>query len=359
MKGWRRIVRHLMQSGLALAGLAAGLSATGFPRPAHTVEILHNYVRGLSPDRWVNGYLPMFESTRTPGTPAEVWMYDRQGREVIRKTRILPEDAYRIVPWDVAALPDGRLLLSADLWSSAAEAASVLCFVKPPGVLEKIVRTEIAADSLGVAPNGEIWGFGAPAALRWDREARYETLRKWSPEGRQLFASLPRGSFATQFPPALYSSTGGPSRVLVGENRLGLYSSQTGEWLELAPATGEVLARFRLEQPRQEGNHRPAPLLNAVMTASGRVYARFATGRFAKQIFFQLDGEARQWKPLPPDRFPPDFRGLSGADGEQLILRSGPGLYGWFPAPDVVGGQAATGIVEWDAQEQRFTAQAR
>jgi len=346
-------MRRLMYSGLAFAGLASGLLAAGFSEPTHTVDIPHNYVRGLSPDRWVNGRLPMFESTRTPGTPVTVWMYDRNGRLVIRRTDILPTDAYQIVPWDVAALPDGRLVLSADLWPSAAEAASVLCFVKPPGVLEKIVRTEIAADSLGVSPSGEIWGFGAPAAARWEREARYDTLRKWSPEGRRLLASLPRESFATPFPPALYSSTGGPSRVLVGENRLAIYSSQTGEWLELAPETGEVLARFRLDPPRQEGNNRPATLLNVVMTASGRVYARFATGRFAKQIYFQLDGEARRWKPLPLEQFPPGFRGLQGAEGEQLILRSGPGLYGWFAAPDVVGGPAATGIVERTVSQRR------
>ncbi len=345
-------MKRVTTPALLWASLAFRLFAGGYSEPAHTVDIQHNYVRGLSPDRWMHGYLPMFESIRTPGTAVKVWMYDRNGRLVIRRTDILPADAYQMVPWDAAALPDGRLVLSADLWSSAAEAASVLCFVKPPGVLEKIVRTEIAADSLAVAPNGEIWGFGAPAALRWDREAAYNTLRKWSPEGRRLFVSLPRISFATQFPPALYSSTGGPSRVLAGENRLAVYSSQTGEWLELAPGTGEVVARFRLEPPRQEGTKHPAKLVEAVMTSAGRVYAQFATGRLAKQFLFQLDGEARRWKPLPPDLFPPDFRGLRGAEGDQLILRSGPGLYGWFVAPDVVGSPAATQITEQKVSQQ-------
>ncbi len=344
---------RLKRFALALAGLAPALFAAGALEPAHTVDILHNYVRGLSPDRWMNGYLPMFESMRTPGSPVTVWMYDRDGRLMIRRTDILPADAYQIVPWDIAALPDGRLVLSADLWSSAAEAASVLCFVKPPGVLEKIVRTEIAADSLGVAPNGEIWGFGAPAAQRWDREAAYDTLRKWSPEGRRLIVALPRKSFATQFPPTLYSGGSGPSRVLVGGNRLAVYSSQTGEWLELEPETGRELARFRLEPPRQEATGRPAKLIEAVMTASGRVYAQFATGRLAEQFLFQLDGEARSWKPLAPDQFPPGFRGLRGAEGDQLILRSGAGLYGWFPAPDIVGGEAATGIVARKVSQRR------
>jgi len=338
---------RILKTSLVIAaaiGVAPGLLPGETLTPSRSVEIHHTFRRGLSPDHWMNGFLPMFESIRSPGTPVEVWMYDHNGRLVIRRTRILPEGVYQIVPWDVAARPDGTLVLSADLWSSAAEAAAVLCFVKPPGILEKIVRTEVAPDSLGVAADGKLWGFGAPTVLRWKHGASYNTLVNWNASGLELGSSLQRGNFATHDNPALYGR-GGVNRVLVSKNRFAVYSTRSREWIELAPSSGTVMSRFSLEPPQKEAGDGPAKAIEVVVTESGRVYAHFATGHLAKQIFFQLDGKRRRWIPLPADQFPPDFRGLRGTEGDDLILRSGPGLYGWFPAPDVVGGTAATKIL--------------
>ncbi len=271
-------------------------------------------------------------------------MYDCNGQLVVRNTRILPDDAYQIVPWDVTAQPDGTLVLSAELWSSAAEAAAVLCFVRPPGVLDRIVRAGLAPDSLAVNDAGQIWGFGAPTILRWQRGAAYNTLAFWDPTGRRLGSFLQRTSFATENNPALYSD-GGVNRVLVSRNRLAVDSTTARKWVELEPSSAAVTARFPLEPPPAEDSGGPAKAAEVVMTASGRVYAQFYTGRLSRQVFFQLDGKHRRWVPLPADPFPPDFRGLRGVDGEELILRSGPGLYGWFTAPDIIGGPAATGIL--------------
>jgi hypothetical protein len=324
---------------ILMVGISGVMQTAGFAEmlaPSHTVNISHSPSRGLSPDRWSHGFLPMFHSMRVPGDPVEVWMYGRDGREVIRKTRILPPEVYQIVPFQVAALPDATLVLSAEMWTSAAEVVSVLCFVKPPGVLEKIVRTDsLVADSLAVERTGAIWGFGSPPVARFQRRATYNTLAKWDRDGRQLGTFIPRSVFATDENPAMYGNAG-VSRVLVSPTKLVLYSTEAKEWLELDRASAEIVDRFHLEAPNTGADGGPARAAEIVMTESNRVYAHFSTGSRSENVFFQLDRKQRRWVPLPKDSFPADFRGLMGAEGNSLILRSGPGLYGWFPAPDIV-----------------------
>lgn len=78
---------------------------------------------------------------------------------------------------------------------------------------------------------------------------------------------------------------------------------------------------------------------DVVITSSGRVYANFCGARGAGSSLFQLDRRQRRWIRVPSTLFPPNFAGLYGAEGDELILRAGAGLYGWFRLPDLTGGE--------------------
>ena len=171
--------------------------------------------------------------------------------------------------------------------------------------------------------DGTLWTFG------WQLRAGaagqdYLTLRRFSQDGKQIGAWLPRSSFPKGLDP------GGVSwqviRITVAKDRIGVlaYSGMTGsdqEWLEL-DLKGNLIGRWRLDN----SDHARASL-----TSDGRVYVQKGNGPSVSQ-FYILDRAGSDWKLITPptnDRF-------CGADGDKLVFtawKNGPMKLRWFDQP--------------------------
>lgn len=324
-----------LAAGYVLAALVAFIAAFG-AEVSHRVDIPQEFTPDMSPDVWVNGYLPRFQRP-VAGEPARVWMHDRKGQLVIRKTQIWFPDAYHIHPHAITASADGRsLLVSAEVWSRAGAATGVLCLVVAPGKVDNIIRTDdFLAEEVGLAGDGSIWTFGGPVVERFRRGGDYATVAWYSPAGLLQRALLPRSSFGIDYRPTKRGPEGGAA-VVASRDRVGLYSSAASQWIEY-DSEGNLIRRLQVSPPKAPDGT-PMKLVRLAMTSHGLTYAWFYASASAARYgaLCQLDPTAGTWAAVPEELLPAGFRGLFGSDGDQLILRSGPSLYGWYPPPDML-----------------------
>ncbi|HXN47584.1 MAG TPA: hypothetical protein VN893_13140 [Bryobacteraceae bacterium] len=158
---------------------------------------------------------------------------------------------------------------------------------------------------LAFAPDHSLWTTGSKPELLSDRELpEYEILRHYSQDGRELGRTLPRSSFAEEFPAGSGIS---PAHVIVGLWELRVAGGRVGVilagrnghlWVETDMSGGEA-GRWRME------GHPSA------ITADGTVYAATAKGVLA------LDRASGQWRPTAvhvPDGI------LLGAQGAHLVF---------------------------------------
>lgn len=302
----------------------------------HTVDIPQQFTPDISPDVWVNGCLPRFQRP-VAGQAARVWMHDRSGALVIPPTEISFSDAYYIHPHAITASVDGRTaVVSAEVWSPGGAAAAVLCRVVAPGRVDHVVRTDgFLAEELGLVADGSIWGFGGPVLERFAKGGDYATVTWYSPAGVFRQAFLPRNSFPVAYRPTK-SVPAGRAAVVTSAERIGLFSSVASQWIEY-DTQGNLIRRLRVDPPKAPDNT-PMKLVRLAMTSTNRVYGWFyasvAAARFG--ALCQLDRRNGSWVAVPAELLPAGFTGLFGSDGEQIVLRSGPSLYGWYTPPDVI-----------------------
>jgi hypothetical protein len=315
-------------------GLPAAVAEAG--EVTHRVELPQQFTPDMSPDVWVNGCLPRFERP-VSGRPARVWMHDRFGNLVIAPTEITLPDAHYIHPFAITASPDGRsALLSAEVWGRAGAAKAILCRVVAPGRVDQVVRTgDFLAEEVGLAADGSIWTFGAPLLERFRKGGDYTTAAWYSPSGVFRKAFLPRSTFGTEYRPTK-SVPAGRAAIATSLDRVALFSSVASQWIEY-DTEGNLIARVHVDLPKAS-DQTAMKLIRLVMTSSNRVYGWFyaSVSRSRHGALYQLDRSAGTWIAVPPDLLPLGFTGLFGSDGEQIILRSGPSLYGWYTPPDML-----------------------
>jgi hypothetical protein len=331
-----------MKSQIPVAGyvlvLTLGVPATVAQagEVTHRVEIPQQFTPDMSPDVWVNGCLPRFQRP-VSGQPARVWMHDRYGSLVIAHTEIFFPDAHYIHPYSITASPDGRsAMLSAEVWSRAGAATAILCRVVAPGRVDRVVRTDdFLAEEVGLAADGSIWTFGGPLLERFRKGGDYTTAAWYSPSGVFRKAFLPRNTFGTEYRPTK-SVPAGRAAIVTSLGRVGLFSSIASQWIEY-DTDGNLIARVHVDLPKAP-DQSPMKLIRLVMTSSNRVYGWFYASLAPARhgALYQLDRGTGTWIAVPADLLPLGFTGLFGFDGEQIILRSGPSLYGWYTPPDML-----------------------
>ena len=298
------------------------------------------------PPIWDKGYLVGYSRGYSYGDSPRIWMYDRRGQPLISGVRLSFPETIKVIVHSLAVTGDGKVLISAEAWSSQSQFATVLCEMKPPGVIESVVSNEsFAAESMVVRPDGTVWALGNDPSRIWTAGADYSLLERYDRSGVLIGRHLPRSEFCSNDP--VVASEHGYGSITSSADRVGLYLAGAETWVEF-DASGRLLDQFHLAAPPLLGpNAAPGKSLSAVrpivMTASDRVYGVFTTtggirpDRSTGAGLYQLDRKLQRWVRVPPelDR-DPAFGLVYGADGDEIIARSGCCRYGWFSVPDVV-----------------------
>jgi len=175
--------------------------------------------------------------------------------------------------------------------------------------------------------NHNIWTFGLDSAVEWisHQSGDYLTVRKYSRDGKQLGAWLPRSSFPVGLAPAEQSWQ---SRcITVTADRIGLlaYSGKSGshqEWVEMG-LDGNLIGRWDVDAVGGA---------SVTLTTDDHVYYQQATSTNHVQLY-TLDRTNAQWTPIAS----PMKGQLAGADGTNLVFfpwGQGPLHLYWFQQPN-------------------------
>lgn len=173
-----------------------------------------------------------------------------------------------------------------------------------------------------------LWAFGWEwdADRDWGFPAKdYQTVRKYSMDGKEIGAYLPR----SLFPPGLQPGEEHwqERRITVTSDRVGIEASSGSagnqrEWVELG-LNGDLLGRWKLD---------PSDKFPGVaITSDNQAYVhRFDRDTKSAQVF-RLNGEKSTWEAVSAPNL--DFY---GADGHKLVFAAWDGFtmhLSWYPQP--------------------------
>jgi hypothetical protein len=322
----------------------------------HSVKIPVEFRPALSLDRWDNGYWIQYERSVNPGDHPSIWMYDRDGNPTVAKTDIWFPGSYNVRLLCAAAVGDGSLVASVEAWKSPGEVSTMLVRVKPPGRISDVYLTSrFAPDSIVVRNRSEIWAFGGDP-VHSDAPSNPDTLERFSIDAKLLSKGLPAAMYfsdadrSSVLPSKVQSNGYRPEtwvtyhgQAVVLDDGIGFVSPMAAAWIELG-TDGSFRSRVSLASPFATGNPaqpRPSswftpPVYHArsIASAAGAVFGELyyspahPGGPAPPYGLFRLDREAGRW--VPPAGPPPEgYGGIFGADGADLILRSGCCTYAW------------------------------
>jgi hypothetical protein len=325
--------RRLAEAGICVA-ICQALAAQRLPH--HTLDVQLDFSGREVRTTWVNGYLPRFKAAWEGARPV-AWMLDRNGRTVITETEVWFPEALQAEIKAVTADVAGNLYASVRVFSKEKVGTGAISRLSPTGGPMLVIRTDdFLATNLAVTRSGQIWAFGLPILLQPKRTTteEYMTIERFDSGGRLIARMVPRSSFGPNAIPN-HNLGGGHPRFWGTTTRVGLYTPVTGRWLEFDAETGRILLDMDASPPAGTDGVK-ATLVELAMTDSdNRVYA-FFTYAFPDQAhprgLYELDRASGKWTRIP-DRGPSEeYRGLFGADGDDLIFRAGTKTFGWVPA---------------------------
>jgi hypothetical protein len=172
-----------------------------------------------------------------------------------------------------------------------------------------------------------LWAFGfqLDADRAWGVPAKdYQTVRKYSTDGKQIGAYLPRSLFPPGLQPA--EERWQERRITVTNDRVGVVadSGNVGtqrEWVELG-LNGDLLGRWKLDPSTSGG---------VAFTSDNHVYVhRFDRAAKSWRVF-RLNREKSTWEAVSAPNLD-----LYGADGDKLVFAEWPNgvmHLSWYPQP--------------------------
>jgi hypothetical protein len=311
--------------------------------PRHTVDVQLDFSGREAQTSWVNGYFPRFNAAWGNSKPI-VWMLDRNGKTVIPKTEIWFPEAFHVEVRAVTADVVGNLYASVEVWSNSKDGIGAICKVSARGDPIRVTRTdEFLALAIAATRGGEVWGFGLPILLQTKRTTtdNYMTIARIDRSGRLIDRMLPRSTFGPEVIPTLGYGDVGMPHLWATSSRVGLYVPTTGRWIEFDPTTGAKLLDITAVRPTADDGKKAA-VIDLVMTESdGHTYAFFnyvlTKDQSHQPGLYELDKSSERWVRIPDRGAAEEFRGLFGADGDDLVLRAGTKTFGWVPAPSLRG----------------------
>jgi hypothetical protein len=265
-------------------------------------------------------------------------MLDRSGKTVIPETEIFFPDAFHVEISAVTADSAGSLYASAQVWSTGKSGTGIICKVSPGSPTILVMRTDdFLARALAVTGEGDIWAFGLPLLLQTEKRSTIEYMTLWhlDPSGKVLERMLPRSGFGADVMPTNGSGEIGGPHLWATSTRLGVYSATGRRWIEFDLQRHEKKLDVTVGPPAG-ADGTTATLAEVVMTNShNEVYAFFTYQNIDvahRPGLYQLDKAAAHWTLIYQRSSLADFSGLFGAEGDDLILRSGPSTFGWIPS---------------------------
>jgi len=88
---------------------------------------------------------------------------------------------------DVAATPDGKLVIAASALSSNRQLAAVMLWLGQAGQIERVVRTSpFFASHIAVAADGTLWAADKVGDAEFKDTQPHEILRQYDQQGRQV-----------------------------------------------------------------------------------------------------------------------------------------------------------------------------
>lgn len=180
--------------------------------------------------------------------------------------------------------------------------------------MARVVRTSpFAAYRICFDKEGTLWALGRDLRANTAQgDSPHNVLRQYDRGGRLIRQVLPSDSFpAGPQHPAL------KGLLAVAGDRVAIYSTTRGEWIEISTASGKVLGRWAAPDSQVSG---------ASMTPNGSAYLSFQERRPAvkRTRFCRLDRGTGRWLPVEPARaIGPDesrFALIYGTDGERLLI---------------------------------------
>lgn len=299
---------------LAVWAIACALATSSDELPVSLATSFHD----KQLPRWENGHLLAWGFP--PGPVA--WSFNREGKLHRQTTIAIPH---------VSEIQVGNSAISRNGFGAVSGGATgwgaFLAWISPTGAVERVVRTTPFANyRLAYADDDTLWVLGRlladPPGSR--EELPHDVLRQYGRDGQLLRTMLPRNSFP-RHDDWRHPATGG--FLVVSKDRIGVYSGNAKEFVEVSARTGEVLGRW----PGVAGPGRTR-VTGAALTASGAVYVSADHGPTSKPeaAFYRLDRDAGVWSPV--NRTESGWACILGADGDNLVVKSGLADLLWVPA---------------------------
>lgn len=226
----------------------------------------------------------------------------------------------------VAADSDGTVAIS---WAYGLEngGTAEIDFFDANGTLTSSIPTGTFVPShITFDGSHNTWSFGVDSAVEWvpKRSGDYMTVHKYSRDGKQLGAWLPRSSFPAGLPPA--EQTWQSRCITVIGDRVGLlaYAGKVGslqQWVELN-LDGNLIGRWDVDGTGGD---------SVALTTDGHVYLQARTATSNTQLY-TLDRVNSTWTPVTA----PMKGQFAGADGNNLVFYpwgQGPMHLYWFQQP--------------------------
>ena len=173
-----------------------------------------------------------------------------------------------------------------------------------------------------------LWAFG------WERDAdkdwgfpakNYQSVRKYSMDGKEMGAYLPRSLFPTGLEPG--EERWQERRITVTSDRVGIEATSGNlgtqrEWVELG-LNGDLLGRWKLDLSDTPGS--------VAFTSDNQVYQPRWDPEAKSRRVFRLNREKSTWEAVSA----PNLH-LYGADGDKLVFAEWDPLMmhlSWYPQP--------------------------
>lgn len=344
-------VNGLLRFALTCVLVAAACAQTA-QTPSDVIEVPDHSGLDVAMPKWDHGYLLFFRRSPTPGIPPQVWSYDMKGAVVVPPTNVAFPDAYHADIRSQAAWPNGTIVVSAEVWDSSGQRATVLASVARGGKLLDVVRTQsFVATHLAVDSKGQVWAAGVDPDLEFTPDTDYPVLQRYDLNLRLASTLLRRKQFTKGQSPTRFGPNGSSALVAAG-GHVALYTSDTREWIEF-DESGGLLSRFAVDpvietakfvHGSKAGLTEAAPyrIRDVAMTQGGCVYAWIGYPSGSSQShahsrgLYQLDRSNHKWVRVNPVSWQPYFGNIYGVAGNALIMRDGCCRFGLFTPPDIL-----------------------
>jgi hypothetical protein len=247
---------------ILLISEAASLHAQKLSGPLAQLQIDASIVhRGKPVPKWENGWLLSYDNGYS--APARVSALDRSGKQLMDAPIALP-DGTSVMIRDIAATPKGTIAITVTGQSGPGAGSAFITWVAPSGQIAQVVRTTpFAATSLAFGKDGTLWALGRqvdPGAT----VIPHPILRQYGTDGSLLQSVLDSQSFKTA--DQMHPATAGYSHLVVGQDRLGIYSETANEWIEVS-FSGQVLGQWT-----GIGSHTETRVTGVALTPDGQVF---------------------------------------------------------------------------------------